>query len=139
MSYRHARIRNAVASTLLAIPLVAVRLAGAPLDMRLHIDASLRTNAVYHLSCLAGSISCSREIFERSGRNVCTNRSTTVDRSRVAAPPRKSSRVRARNGTLTTSDQRSPAAPGQSGAKSGDCRSHRKRDRPTPSSAARPG
>ena len=65
MSYRHARIRNAVASTLLAIPLVAVRLAGAPLDMRLHIDASLRTNAVYHLSCLAGSISCSREIFER--------------------------------------------------------------------------
>ena len=62
---RFVRIRRAVASAVLAIPLVAVRLAGAPLDMRLHIDASLRTNAVYHLSCLAGSISCSREIFER--------------------------------------------------------------------------
>ena len=33
--------------------------------MRLHIDASLPTNAVYHLACLGGSISCSRDIFER--------------------------------------------------------------------------
>jgi len=39
------RIRNAVACAVLAIPLMAVRPAGAPLDMRLHIDASLRTNA----------------------------------------------------------------------------------------------
>jgi hypothetical protein len=44
---------------------MAVRPAGAPLDMRLHIDASLRTNAVYNLACLGGSISCSRDIFER--------------------------------------------------------------------------
>jgi len=33
--------------------------------MRLHVDASLRTNAVYHLACLGGSIGCSRDIFER--------------------------------------------------------------------------
>jgi hypothetical protein len=59
------RIRIAVAIAMLAIPLIAVRPAGAPLDMRLHIDASLRTNAVYHLACLGGSISCSRDIFER--------------------------------------------------------------------------
>jgi hypothetical protein len=65
LSYRHVRIRNVVACAVLAIPLMAVRPAGAPLDMRLHVDASLRTNAVYHLACLAGSISCSREIFER--------------------------------------------------------------------------
>ena len=64
-SCRHARIRNAVAWAVLAIPLMAARPAAAPLDMRLHIDASLRTNAVYHLACLAGSISCSRDIFER--------------------------------------------------------------------------
>jgi hypothetical protein len=64
-SYRHVRIRTVVAGVLLAIPLMAVRPAGAPLDMRLHVDASLRTNAVYHLACLGGSISCSRDIFER--------------------------------------------------------------------------
>jgi hypothetical protein len=65
LSYLHVRIRNVVACAVLAIPLIAVRPAGAPLDMRLHVDASLRTNAVYHLACLGGSISCSREIFER--------------------------------------------------------------------------
>jgi len=64
-SDRHVRIRNAVACAVLAIQLMAGRSAGAPLDMRLHVDASLRTNAVYHLSCLGGSISCSRDIFER--------------------------------------------------------------------------
>lgn len=64
-SYRYLRIRNVVACAVLAILLMAVRSAGAPLDMQLHIDASLRTNAVYHLACLAGSISCSRDIFER--------------------------------------------------------------------------
>jgi hypothetical protein len=64
-SCRRVRIRNIVTCALLAIPLMSVRPAGAPLDMRLHADASLRTNAVYHLACLAGSISCSREIFER--------------------------------------------------------------------------
>src|SRR5690349_23874488 len=64
-SHRHMRIRSAVAGALLCIALVPVRSAGAPLDMRLHVDASLRTNAVYHLACLGGSISCSREIFER--------------------------------------------------------------------------
>ena len=64
-SYRHVRIRNAVACAMLALALVAARTAAAPLDMRLHIDASLRTNAVYHLACIAGSIGCSRDIFER--------------------------------------------------------------------------
>jgi len=62
---RLVRIRHAVASAGLAILIMAVRSASAPLDMRLHIDASLRTNAVYHLACLGGSISCSRDIFER--------------------------------------------------------------------------
>ena len=57
-SYRHVRIRHAVACAVLAILLMAARPAGAPLDMRLHIDASLRTSAVYHLACLGGSISC---------------------------------------------------------------------------------
>jgi hypothetical protein len=33
--------------------------------MRLHVDASLRTNAVYHLACLGRSTTCSRDIFER--------------------------------------------------------------------------
>jgi len=64
-SYCHVRMRNAVACAVLALPLMAVKPASAPLDMRLHIDASLRTNAVYHLACLSGSIGCSRDIFER--------------------------------------------------------------------------
>ena len=42
----HVPIRNVVACAVLAIPLMAARPAGAPLDMRLHIDASLLTNAV---------------------------------------------------------------------------------------------
>lgn len=82
-SYRHVRIRNAVAYAVLAIPLMAVRLAGAPLDMRLHIDASLRTNAVYHLACLAGSIGCSREIFERFWKDRLNE--SVDDRQTVAA------------------------------------------------------
>ena len=82
-SCRHARIRNAVAWAVLAIPLMAARPAAAPLDMRLHIDASLRTNAVYHLACLAGSISCSRDIFERFWKDRLHE--SADDRQTVAA------------------------------------------------------
>ena len=82
-SYRHVRIRNAVACAVLAIPLMAVGPAGAPLDMRLHIDASLRTNAVYHLACLGGSISCSRDIFERFWKDRLHE--SVDDRQTVAA------------------------------------------------------
>ena len=82
-SCRHVRIRNVVACAVLAIPLMAVRPAGAPLDMRLHIDASLRTNAVYHLACLGGSISCSRDIFERFWRDRLHE--SVDDRQTVAA------------------------------------------------------
>jgi hypothetical protein len=77
-SYRHVRIRNPVACVVLAIPLMAVRPAAAPLDMRLHIDASLRTNAVYHLACLGGSISCSRDIFERFWKDRLVDDRQTV-------------------------------------------------------------
>ena len=83
MFYRHVRIRNAVAGAVLAIPLIAVRSAGAPLDMRLHVDASLRTNAVYHLACLGGSITCSRDIFERFWRDRLHE--SIEDRQTVAA------------------------------------------------------
>jgi len=34
-------------------------------EVRLHVDASLRVNAVYHVACLAGSIACTTEAFER--------------------------------------------------------------------------
>jgi hypothetical protein len=77
------RIRNAVACAALAIPLMVARPAGAPLDMRLHVDVSLRTNAVYHLACLAGSISCSREIFERFWKDRLHE--SVDDRQSVAA------------------------------------------------------
>src|ERR1700716_535373 len=122
-SYRHVRIRHAVACAVLAILLMAVRPAGAPLDMRLHVDASLRTNAVYHLACLGGSISCSRDIFERFWKDRLHE--SVDDRERVAAAPRERSRARARNEALATSDQCGPDAPGPADAKSGDCRSHR--------------
>lgn len=82
-SYRHVLIRNVVACVVLAIPLMAVRPADAPLDMRLHIDASLRTNAVYHLACLGGSISCSRDIFERFWKDRLHE--SVDDRQTVAA------------------------------------------------------
>jgi hypothetical protein len=82
-SCRHVRVRDAVACAVLAIPLLVVRPAGAPLDMRLHIDASLRTNAVYHLACLGGSISCSRDIFERFWKDRL--RESADDRQTVAA------------------------------------------------------
>jgi hypothetical protein len=39
--------------------------APSPEPLRLHLDASRRTNAVYHVACLARSISCSNQIFER--------------------------------------------------------------------------
>jgi len=77
------RIRNAVACAVLAIPLMAVKPAGVPLDMRLHVDASLRTNAVYHLACLSGSISCSRAIFERFWKDRLHE--SVDDRQTVAA------------------------------------------------------
>jgi hypothetical protein len=82
-SDRHVRIRNAVACAVLAIQLMAGRPAGAPLDMRLHVDASLRTNAVYHLACLGGSISCSRDIFERFWKDRLHE--SVDDRQTVAA------------------------------------------------------
>ena len=34
-------------------------------EVRLHVDASLRVNAVYHVACLAGSLSCTTEVFKR--------------------------------------------------------------------------
>ncbi|HVQ41230.1 MAG TPA: hypothetical protein VMS54_03450 [Vicinamibacterales bacterium] len=34
-------------------------------EVRLHVDASLRVNAVYHVACRAGSIACTTEVFER--------------------------------------------------------------------------
>jgi hypothetical protein len=79
----HVPIRNVVACAVLAIPLMAARPAGAPLEMRLHIDASLRTNAVYHLACLGRSISCSRDIFERFWRDRLHE--SDDDRQTVAA------------------------------------------------------
>ena len=82
-SCRHVRIRHAVACAVLAIALMAVRPAGAPLEMRLHVDASLRTNAVYHLACLGGSISCSRDIFERFWKDRLHE--SADDRQTVAA------------------------------------------------------
>jgi hypothetical protein len=82
-SCRHVRVRNVVACAVLAIPLIAVGPAAAPLDMRLHIDASLRTNAVYHLACLGGSITCSRDIFERFWKNRLHE--SVDDRQTVAA------------------------------------------------------
>jgi hypothetical protein len=62
---------------------MAARPAGAPLDMRLHIDASLRTNAVYHLACLGGSITCSRDIFQRFWKDRLHE--SVDDRQTVAA------------------------------------------------------
>jgi len=82
-SVPYVRIRKAVACAVLAIPLMAARPTGAPLDMRLHIDASLRTNAVYHLACLGGSISCSRDIFERFWKDRLHE--SVDDRQTVAA------------------------------------------------------
>jgi hypothetical protein len=75
------RIRAAAVCAALAIPLAATA-SSAPLDMRLHVDASLRTNAVYHLACLAGSITCSRDIFERFWKDRL--RESADDRETVA-------------------------------------------------------
>lgn len=76
------RIRTAAARAALAIPLIAVTASSAPLEMRLHVDASLRTNAVYHLACLGRSISCSSEIFERFWKDRL--RESADDRETVA-------------------------------------------------------
>jgi len=81
--HRHRRILHLLAGAVIALPLLAVRPAGAPLDMRLHVDASLRTNAVYHLACRGGSIGCSQEIFERFWKDRLDESDT--DRQTVAA------------------------------------------------------
>jgi len=85
------RIRTVAARAALAIPLLAVTLSGAPLEMRLHVDASLRANAVYHLACLAGSISCSRDIFERFWKDRLHE--SAEDRQTVTAWQRLLARV----------------------------------------------
>jgi len=117
---------------------MAVRPAGAPLEMRLHIDASLRTNAVYHLACLGGSISCSRDIFERFWKDRLHE--SVDDRQTVAAWQR----------LLASAGERAPEmkpspllinairCTGWSDATSGDCWVSSKRDRLPPSNAVRP-
>ena len=44
--------------------LVALR-PGAAQRVDLHVDLKERVNAVYHLACLAGSIACTKDVFER--------------------------------------------------------------------------
>jgi hypothetical protein len=44
--------------------LVALR-PGAAQRVDLHVDLKERVNAVYHLACLAGSITCTKDVFER--------------------------------------------------------------------------
>jgi hypothetical protein len=44
--------------------LVALR-PGAAQRVDLHVDLKQRVNAVYHLACLAGSIACTKDVFER--------------------------------------------------------------------------
>ena len=46
-------------------PGACMRIPVAEDEVRLHVDASLRVNAVYHLACLAGSIPCTTEVFKR--------------------------------------------------------------------------
>lgn len=48
-------------AVLLAVPQAAVPAQG----VRVHADLNLRVNAVYHLACLAESIACTREVFDR--------------------------------------------------------------------------
>jgi hypothetical protein len=39
--------------------------AAVPDQLRLHIDSNQRVNAVYHVACLASSIACTKDVFER--------------------------------------------------------------------------
>jgi hypothetical protein len=51
--------------------LVALRPSAAP-RVDLHVDLKERVNAVYHVACLAGTISCTTDAFERFfARGVC--------------------------------------------------------------------
>ena len=43
--------------------------AADPEQLRLHIDSAQRVNAVYHLACLAESIACTKDVFERFWKN----------------------------------------------------------------------
>ena len=49
----------------LVLLVLATTHAFAAAPVRLHVDANDRVNAVYHLACLAGSIACTKEHFER--------------------------------------------------------------------------
>ena len=49
---------------LLGVILAAVRPSAAT-RVELHVDLNERVSAVYHLACLAGTISCTRDAFER--------------------------------------------------------------------------
>ncbi len=49
---------------LAVVSLVALR-PGAAQRVDLHVDLKERVNAVYHLACLAGSIACTKDVFER--------------------------------------------------------------------------
>jgi hypothetical protein len=54
-----------VPATLVLLVLATHAFAAGPVQVRLHVDASDRVNAVYHLACLAGSIACTKDNFER--------------------------------------------------------------------------
>ena len=84
--------------TLLPAVLLAVSPAAAVQGVRVHADLNLRVNAVYHAACLAESISCTREVFDRFWKSQLTWSETdqsAVDAWRrvmaavtAAAPPR---------------------------------------------------
>jgi hypothetical protein len=54
-----------VPATFVLLVLATNAFAAGPVQVRLHVDASDRVNAVYHLACLAGSIACTKDNFER--------------------------------------------------------------------------
>lgn len=49
----------------LGVVFLVVLRPGAAQRVDLHVDLKERVNAVYHLACLAGSITCTKDVFER--------------------------------------------------------------------------
>src|SRR5688572_5229171 len=59
------RMRHFV-STLILFSVFALPMHAAdPEQLRLHVDSVQRVNAVYHVACLAESIACTKDVFER--------------------------------------------------------------------------
>src|SRR5688572_29297125 len=62
---RYLTVVAAIVALAAALPPAAGSGLAAGVELRLHVRSSDRADAVYHVACLAGSIACTKAVFEQ--------------------------------------------------------------------------